>query len=86
MKTFSISRPSCARRAERTQLSSLVQNAEQQIRFAPSRRLHTLSPRGSREIYENALLMIETQQGDDPAVQRICEAARELIEARLRPE
>ena len=25
-----------------------------------------LSPRGAREIYENALLMIETHQGDDP--------------------
>jgi hypothetical protein len=45
-----------------------------------------LSPRGAREIYENALLMIETQQGDDPAVVRIYEAARELIEAHLRPE
>ena len=25
-----------------------------------------LSPRGAREIYENALLMNETHQGDDP--------------------
>lgn len=45
-----------------------------------------LSPLDAREIYENALLMIETDQGDDPAVQRIYEAARELIEAHLRPE
>lgn len=45
-----------------------------------------LSPRGAREIYENALLMIESAQGNDPGVQRIYEAARELIEARLRPE
>ena len=45
-----------------------------------------LSPRGAREIYENALLMIETHQGDDPAVGRIYEAARELIETYLRPE
>jgi hypothetical protein len=45
-----------------------------------------LSPRGAREIYENALLLIETQQGDDPSSQRIYEAARELIESRLRPE
>jgi hypothetical protein len=45
-----------------------------------------LSSRGAREIYENALLMIEMQQGDDPAVQRIYEAARELIEVHLRPE
>jgi hypothetical protein len=45
-----------------------------------------LSPRGAREIYENALLLIETQQGDDPSSKRIYEAARELIEWRLRPE
>ena len=38
----------------------------------------------AREVYENALLMMETGQGDDPAVQRIYEAARELIEAHLR--
>jgi hypothetical protein len=30
--------------------------------------------------------MIETQQGDDPSVQRVYEAAREWIEARLWPE
>ena len=45
-----------------------------------------LSPRDAREIYENALLMIEAGQGNDPGVQRIYEAARELIEAHLRPE
>jgi hypothetical protein len=45
-----------------------------------------LSPRGAREIYENALLMIETQQSDDPSSKRIYEAARELIESHLRPE
>ena len=45
-----------------------------------------LSPRGAREIYENALLMIETQQGDEPTVQRIYEAAREIIDSHLRPE
>jgi hypothetical protein len=45
-----------------------------------------LSPRGAREIYENALLLIETEQGDDPSSKRIYEAARELIESRLRPE
>ena len=45
-----------------------------------------LSDRDAREVYENALLMIETDQGDEPAVRRIYEAARELIEAHLRPE
>jgi hypothetical protein len=45
-----------------------------------------LSPQDANEIYENALLMIEMQQGADPAVQRVYEAARELIEAHLRPE
>ena len=45
-----------------------------------------LTSEDAQDVYENALLMIETQQGDEPAVQRICEAARELIETRLRPE
>lgn len=45
-----------------------------------------LTSEDARDVYENALLMIETQQGDEPAVQRIYEAARELIEAHLRPE
>lgn len=39
-----------------------------------------LSPRDARVIYENALLMIEVGQDDDPGVKRIYEAARELIE------
>ena len=45
-----------------------------------------LTSEDAHDVYENALLMIETQQDDEPAVQRIYEAARELIEARLRPE
>lgn len=45
-----------------------------------------LTPRGAREIYENALLLIETQQGNEPGTQRVYEAAREIIESRLRPE
>lgn len=44
-----------------------------------------LSPRDAREIYENTLLMIETGQGSEPAVVRIYEAARKLIEGRLKP-
>ena len=43
-----------------------------------------LSSLSAREIYENALLMIETRQGSEPGMQRIYEAAREIIEARLR--
>lgn len=39
-----------------------------------------LSPLDAREIYENALLMIEAGQDDDLGVKRIYEAARELIE------
>ncbi|ABE63756.1 hypothetical protein Nham_3003 [Nitrobacter hamburgensis X14] len=36
-----------------------------------------LSPQDANEIYENALMMIEMQQGADPAVQCVYEAARE---------
>jgi hypothetical protein len=43
-----------------------------------------LSSQDAREIYENALLLIELQQGNEPGEQRIYEAARELIEAHLR--
>lgn len=45
---------------------------------------NVLSPEAARDIYENALLLIEMQQGGDPAVQKIYQAARELIEAHLR--
>ena len=45
-----------------------------------------LSSQDANEVYENALLMIEMQQGADTAVQRVYEAARELIESHLRPE
>jgi hypothetical protein len=44
-----------------------------------------LTPRDAREIYENALLMIESAQSNDPDLKRIYETARELIEAHLRP-
>ena len=43
-----------------------------------------LSSLDAREIYENALLMIETRQGSEPGMKRVYEAAREIIEARLR--
>lgn len=45
-----------------------------------------LTSQGAREVYENALLLIETQQGDDPGAHRIYEAARKIIESRLRPQ
>ena len=38
----------------------------------------------AREIYETSLLMIETGQGRDPAIQQIYEGAREIIEKQLR--
>lgn len=37
-----------------------------------------------REVYEDALLMLEEHQGADPATDRIYEAAREVIEEQLR--
>jgi hypothetical protein len=43
-----------------------------------------LSAQDGREVYEHALLLIEMKQDDDPAVPRIYEAARELVEAHLR--
>jgi hypothetical protein len=45
-----------------------------------------LTERQAREVYEGALLLIETGQGDESAVQRIYKTARELIEAHLRLE
>jgi glycerol-3-phosphate O-acyltransferase len=45
-----------------------------------------LTQQDATEIYENALMLLEMQQGADPAVQRVYEIARELIEAHLRPE
>lgn len=44
-----------------------------------------LSDRETREIYENALFLLEQQQPNDhPEVASIYEAAREIIEAQLR--
>lgn len=37
-----------------------------------------------REVYEQALYLLETHQGDEEQTQPIYEAAREIIEARLR--
>ena len=45
-----------------------------------------LTQQDANEIYENALMLLEMQQGADPAAQRVYETARELIEAHLRPE
>ena len=45
-----------------------------------------LTQQDANEIYENALMTLEMQQGADPEVQRVYETARELIEAHLRPE
>lgn len=45
-----------------------------------------LSAQDAREVYEQALLLIETQHSKEPSMQRIYKAARELIEAQLRTE
>lgn len=37
-----------------------------------------------REMYEGALLMLETSQGDDPVTNHIYGLARDVIEAQLR--
>jgi hypothetical protein len=39
-----------------------------------------------REVYEQALYLLEWHQGTEPEVQPIYEAAREIIEAQLRPD
>jgi len=43
-----------------------------------------LSAQDAREVYEQALRRLETQRSSEPAMQRIYEAAREMIEAHLR--
>lgn len=42
-----------------------------------------LTDKDAHEIYETALLMIETGQGSDPALQSIYETARHIIEKHL---
>jgi hypothetical protein len=37
-----------------------------------------------REVYEQALFLLETHQSDEPEARPIYEAAREIIEAQLR--
>ncbi|WP_267550325.1 hypothetical protein [Rhizobium rhizogenes] len=48
------------------------------------RRIGAISEEAEREIYENALQMLEEGQGDDDS--GVFAAARELIEQHLRPE
>lgn len=40
----------------------------------------------TREIYEQALLLLESHQGEDTDMAPIFEATREIIEAQLRPD
>lgn len=47
--------------------------------------LGIMTPADAKEVYEDALLMIEQQQGASHASQDIFAAARELIEQHLRP-
>ena len=44
-----------------------------------------LSESEVREVYEQALLMMETESGESPTAASIFETARELIEEHLRP-
>lgn len=44
-----------------------------------------LSDEEVREVYEQALYLLETQQSTDEDMAPIYEAAREIIEAQLRP-
>lgn len=44
-----------------------------------------LSDAEVREVYEQALYLLEQQQGSDTAAADIYQAAREIIEAQLRP-
>ncbi|PWJ80597.1 hypothetical protein C7441_112139 [Pseudaminobacter salicylatoxidans] len=44
-----------------------------------------LSDQEVRDLYENALLLLETHQGTEPEMRHVFEAAREVIEAQLRP-
>jgi hypothetical protein len=48
-------------------------------------RKNVISAPEGREIYEQALLMLEASQADAPASKEAFDAAREPIEARLRP-
>lgn len=43
-----------------------------------------LSREEVREVYEQALLLLESHQADAPAMQDVFEAAREIIEEHLR--
>ncbi|MFU0507922.1 hypothetical protein [Pseudaminobacter sp. NGMCC 1.201702] len=43
-----------------------------------------LTNQETREIYENALALLESHQGDEPEMQPVFDAAREIIEAQLR--
>jgi hypothetical protein len=45
-----------------------------------------LSDEEVREVYEQALYLLESNQGDEIETKPIFEAAREVIEAQLRPE
>jgi hypothetical protein len=43
-----------------------------------------LSDQEVREVYEQALFLLEQQQGTDPGLEPIYQAAREVIEAQMR--
>lgn len=45
-----------------------------------------LSDEEVREVYEQALYLLEEHQSDEPGAQPIYEAAREILESQLRPD
>lgn len=50
------------------------------------KRKNVLSGEDEREMYEQALLMLETSQADDPDCSFIYELARKVIEEQLKPD
>lgn len=65
--------------------SSLVNGAVQAALVSMLIRKGVFTTEEGREIYEQALLMLEASQGAAPASQDVFDAARELIEQHLRP-
>ena len=64
--------------------SGLVSSATLAALVSMLRRKHLISAQEEREIYEHALLLLETQQGHAPEMAGVYAAAREVIEEQLR--
>lgn len=66
--------------------SNLVASAVQAALMASLVRKGVLTTSEVTEVYEQALLLLEAQQGAAPTSQDVFDAARELIEQHLRPK